>query len=181
MDSLLPCTRIGQTMLSFEGSLPKVGRTTLAQEESLFNICVFSKVFTLHNPYSQVFKGSLVLQSAENAGTRASTKYKSYMQAFRRAHCITSKCAAETGEYCSIVYSTMHVRGRLLLHSYCPRVWLGDPAIAQECDWVSRLLPKSVIGWPGYCPRVWSGDPAIAQECDRVIRLLPNSVIRWHG
>ena len=55
MDSLLPCTRIGQTMLSFEGSLPKVGRTTLAQEESLFNI--YGLGFTLHNPISQVSLG----------------------------------------------------------------------------------------------------------------------------
>ena len=51
MDSLLPCTRIGQTMLSLEGSLPKVGRTTLAQEESLFNICVLG---LLYNPIPQV-------------------------------------------------------------------------------------------------------------------------------
>ena len=39
-------------MLSFEGSLPKVGRTTLAQEESLFNICVRG---LLYKPISQVF------------------------------------------------------------------------------------------------------------------------------
>ena len=38
-------------MLSFEGSLPKVGRTTLAQEESLFNICVLG---LLYNPIPQV-------------------------------------------------------------------------------------------------------------------------------
>ena len=49
-------------MLSFEGSLPKVGRTTLAQEESLFNICV--RGFTLHYLYSQVFEGSLVLKNS---------------------------------------------------------------------------------------------------------------------
>ena len=57
MDSLLPCTRIGQTMLSFEGSLPKVGRTTLAQEESLFNICA-RFYFTILIPRFQGKSGS---------------------------------------------------------------------------------------------------------------------------
>ena len=48
-------------MLSLEGSLPKVGRTTLAQEESLFNICVLG---LLYNPIPQVFQGKSVLKNS---------------------------------------------------------------------------------------------------------------------
>ena len=138
MDSLLPCTRIGQTMLSFEGSLPKVGRTTLAQEESLFNICVLG-LYILQS-YSPGFKGSWFSRTAENASWCACTECVSYIQTFGRAHCITSKCAAKTSEYSSLVYSTMHVRGRLLLHK--------DPLFA-KC-----VLGQTMLSFEGSLPKV---------------------------
>ena len=95
MDSLLPCTRIGQTMLSLEGSLPKVGRTTLAQEESLFNICVRG---LLYNPIFQVFQGKSVLKNSGECELMCMYRVRELYANIQHAHCITSKCAAETGE-----------------------------------------------------------------------------------
>ena len=49
-------------MLSLEGSLPKVGRMTLAQEESLFNVCVRGLLYTILFP--SFFRGSLALKNS---------------------------------------------------------------------------------------------------------------------